>query len=52
MEPYIHQQLHVTLETFEKVFTELAEEYRKNDYEGGYDYYEQEKLPFPYEEEE
>ena len=52
LEPYIHQQLHVTPETFEKVFTELAEEYRKNDYEGGYDYYEQENLPFPYEEEE
>ena len=52
LEPYMHQQLHVTPETFEKVFTELAEEYRKNDYEGGYDYYEQEKLPFPYEEEE
>ena len=31
--------------TFEKVFTELAEEYRKNDYEGGYDYYEQENSP-------
>lgn len=52
LEPYIHQQLHVTPETFEKVFTELAEEYRKNNYEGGYDYYEQENLPFPYEEEE
>ena len=52
LEPYMHQQLHVTPETFEKVFTELAEEYRENDYEGGYDYYEQEKLPFPYEEEE
>ena len=52
LEPYLHQQFHVTLETFEKVFTELAEEYRKNDYEGGYDYYEQENLPFPYEEEE
>ena len=48
----MHQQLHVTLETFEKVFTELAEEYRENDYEGGYDYYEQKNLPFPYEEEE
>lgn len=52
LEPYIHQQLHVTPETFEKVFAELAEEYRKNDYEGGCDYYEQENLPFPYEEEE
>ena len=52
LEPYMHQQLRVTPKTFEKVFTELAEEYRKNDYEGGYDYYEQEKLPFPYEEEE
>ena len=52
LEPYIHQQLHVTPETFEKVFTELAEEYRENDYEGGCDYYEQENLPFPYEEEE
>lgn len=52
LEPYMHQQLHVTPETFEKVFTELAEEYRENDYEGGYDYYEQENLPFPYEEEE
>ena len=52
LEPYMHQQLHVTPETFEKVFAELAEEYRKNDYEGGCDYYEQENLPFPYEEEE
>ena len=52
LEPYMHQQLRVTPKTFENVFTELAEEYRKNDYEGGYDYYEQEKLPFPYEEEE
>ena len=31
LEPYMHQQLRVTPKTFEKVFTELAEEFQKND---------------------
>ena len=52
VEPYTHGEMFLTPETFEAAFADLAQEYRREDYDGGYDFYEQEELPFPYEEEE
>ena len=52
VEPYTHGEVFLTPETFEAAFADLAQEYRRKDYDGGYDFYEQEELPFPYEEEE
>lgn len=52
VEPYAHGEVFLTPETFEAAFADLAQEYRREDYDGGYDFYEQEELPFPYEEEE
>lgn len=52
VEPYTHGEVFLTPETFEAAFADLAQEYRREDYDGGYDYYEQEELPFPYEDEE
>ena len=52
VEPYAHGEVFLTPETFEAAFADLAQEYRRKDYDGGYDFYEQEELPFPYEEEE
>ena len=52
VEPYAHGEVFLTPATFETAFADLAQEYRREDYDGGYDFYEQEGLPFPYEEEE
>lgn len=52
VEPYTHGEVFLAPETFEAAFADLAQEYRREDYDGGYDFYEQEELLFPYEDEE